>query len=56
MEDRFAKILTKLYSKLFFNYATNLADRGSFPINIILEEAHRYVTKDNDIDVIGYNI
>lgn len=56
MEDRFAKILTKLYSKLFFNYATNLTDRGSFPVNIILEEAHRYVTKDNDIDVIGYNI
>jgi len=56
LEDRFAKILTKLYSKLFFDYATDLEMRGSFPINIVLEEAHRYVNKDKDIDVIGYNI
>lgn len=56
LEDRFAKILTKLYSKLFFDYATNSIYRGSFPIHIILEEAHRYVTRDRDIDVIGYNI
>ena len=56
MEDRFAKILTKLYSKLFFNYATSLQNRGSFPVNIILEEAHRYVNNDRYIDVLGYNI
>lgn len=56
MEDRFAKILTKLYSKLFFNYATTLQNRGSFPVNIILEEAHRYVNNDNDVHIIGYNI
>ncbi len=56
MEDRFAKILTKLYSKLFFDYATSLENRGSFPINIILEEAHRYVNNDKDAEVIGYNI
>lgn len=56
LEDRFAKILTKLYSKLFFDYATSLTERGSFPINIVLEEAHRYVNQDRDIDVIGYNI
>jgi len=56
LEDRFAKILTKLYSKLFFQYATSIEPRGAFPINIVLEEAHRYVNKDRDIDVIGYNI
>ena len=56
MDDRFAKILTKLYSKLFFDYATEAPNRGSFPINIILEEAHRYVNDDKDTSVIGYNI
>lgn len=56
LDDRFAKILTKLYSKLFFDYATTLIDRGSYPINIILEEAHRYVNNDHDVDIIGYNI
>lgn len=56
MDDRFAKVLTKLYSKIFFNYTTALKPRGTFSINIILEEAHRYVQNDTDINVIGYNI
>lgn len=56
VDDRFARILTKLYSKLFFNYTTKLNKRGTFSINIILEEAHRYVQNDNDINIIGYNI
>lgn len=56
VDDRFAKILTKLVSKLLFSYTTKLKNRGSFPINIILEEAHRYVQNDNDINIIGYNI
>lgn len=56
LDDRFAKIITKLVSKLLFTYTTKLKTRGSFPINIILEEAHRYVQNDNDINIIGYNI
>lgn len=56
LDDRFAKCLTKIFSKLFFNYTTELEMRGSFSIHIILEEAHRYVQNDSDIDVIGYNI
>ena len=56
VDDRFAKILTKLMSKLLFTYTTNLIPRGSFGVNIILEEAHRYVQNDNDINIIGYNI
>ena len=56
LDDRFAKVITKLFSKLFFEYTTNIIPRGSFSVNIILEEAHRYVQNDNDINVIGYNI
>ena len=56
LDDRFAKSITKLYSKLIFNYATSNYVRGGFTTNIILEEAHRYVQNDNDIDIIGYNI
>ncbi|MDE6142082.1 MAG: DUF87 domain-containing protein [Bacilli bacterium] len=56
IEDRFAKCLTKIFSKLFFEYTTELDDRGSYSIHIILEEAHRYVQNDSDISVIGYNI
>lgn len=56
IDDDFAKVLTKIYSKLLFNYTTSLEKRGSLSFNIILEEAHRYVQNDNDINVIGYNI
>ena len=56
VDDRFAKVLTKIYSKLFFNFSTSLKLRASFPMHIILEEAHRYVQNDSDVDVIGYNI
>ena len=56
VDDRFAKTLTKIYSRIFFEYAKNLKRRASLPIHIILEEAHRYVQNDTDIDVIGYNI
>lgn len=56
IDERFAKTLTKIYTKMFFNYAANLKNRASFPIHIILEEAHRYVQNDNDINILGYNI
>ena len=56
VDDRFAKTLTKIYSRIFFEYSKNLKVRAGVPIHIILEEAHRYVQNDTDVDVIGYNI
>ena len=56
IDDKFAKCLTKIFSKLFFEYTANTATRGNFSVHIILEEAHRYVQQDTDTDVIGYNI
>ena len=56
VDERFAKTLTKIYSKLFLNYAISLEARSGFPLQIILEEAHRYVQNDDDIRNIGYNI
>ncbi len=56
IDERFAKILTKIYTKMFFDFATELEHRASYPIHIILEEAHRYVQNDNDIEILGYNI
>ena len=56
VDDRFAKVITKIYSKLLYDYVANLDERATFPIHIILEEAHRYVQNDNDIFLLGYNI
>ena len=56
VDDRFAKTLTKIYSKIFYDYVKGLRNRATLPIHIILEEAHRYVQNDTDVDIIGYNI
>ena len=55
IDDRLAKTIVKILVKMFYKYTTSLTQKGSYPINVIIEEAHRYITK-NDEDVIGYNI
>lgn len=56
VDDRFAKALVKVYSRILFNFLKALPNRGGMPIHIMLEEAHRYVQKDFDINLLGYNI
>ena len=56
IDDRMAKSITKIISKLLFDVAINSEKRGTFPFHIIIEEAHRYVQKDIDQELLGYNI
>lgn len=56
VNDRMAKVLTKILSKLLFDFATTNNNRGSIPFHIIVEEAHRYVQNDSDVELLGYNI
>ncbi len=56
LDDRFAKIVAKMYSKFLFDYVKYDIERATLPVHIILEEAHRYVQQDTDLEIIGYNI
>lgn len=56
IDDDFAKVLTKIYSRLIFDFAKGLKNRGSIPFHIVLEEAHRYIQSDTDRFLFGYNI
>ena len=56
VDDRFAKNLVKIYSKLLFDYIVSLNQRATMPFHIVLEEAHRYVQNDSDVMILGYNI
>ena len=56
IDDRFCKALVKVYSRLLFMFMKSLPNRGSMPIHIMLEDAHRYVQKDEDENILGYNI
>lgn len=56
VDDRFAKNIVKIYSKLLFDYIVSLNQRATMPFHIVLEEAHRYVQNDSDVNILGYNI
>ena len=56
IDDRFAKALVKVYCRIIFKFSKSLQNRGAMPFHLMLEEAHRYVQNDNDINILGYNI
>ena len=56
LDDRLAKTICKIYAKLLFDFTSKLKQRGTFPVHLVLEEAHRYVQKDSDTKILGYNI
>jgi len=56
VDDRFAKVLVKIISKLLFSFTLENKQRASIPFHILIEEAHRYVQNDTDVDILGYNI
>ena len=56
VDDVYAKVIVKIICRLLFEYTKSLKNRASMPIHMILEEAHRYIQKDNDTFLLGYNI
>jgi len=56
IDERFAKSLVKIISRILFRFSRSLSVRGSMPIHLMIEEAHRYVQKDRDAEILGYNI
>ena len=56
IDDSLAKVITKIYTRLLFEFTKKLKYRASVPFHIFLEEAHRYVQNDTDNYLLGYNI
>ncbi len=56
IDDRLAKVITKILSRMLFLKASETKPRGSRAFHIIIEEAHRYVQRDSDVNLLGYNI
>lgn len=56
VDDGIAKVITKIYTRMLFDFTKRLRVRASIPFHIFLEEAHRYVQNDIDNYLIGYNI
>ena len=56
VDDTQAKIIVKIMARIFFEYCKTLKNRATIPFHLFLEEAHRYVSKDADVYLLGYNI
>ena len=56
MDDSLAAVIVKIYTRIIFDFAKSLPQKGVVPFHILVEEAHRYVKNDNDHFLIGYNI
>ncbi len=56
VDDRFARTIVKIFGRMFMKYTKSLTARATFPIHMILEEAHRYVLEGDDKKLFGYNI
>lgn len=56
LDDTTTEVVTKVFCKLLFDYMRTLKPRNAMPVNLILEEAHRFVRSDMYYGVLGYNI
>lgn len=45
VEDEVVEVISSVVSRLIFERLKKLKDRGQFPVNLILEEAHRYISE-----------
>ena len=56
MDDSLAAVITKIFTRIIFDFAKTVPNKGAIPFHIIVEEAHRYIKNDTDHYLIGYNI
>lgn len=56
LDDTATEVVTKVFCKMLFDYMRSLKPQNAMPVNLILEEAHRFVRSDMDYGVLGYNI
>ena len=56
VDDRFARSVVNIFGRMFMKYTRSLQNRATYPIHMVLEEAHRYVMEGDDKALLGYNI
>lgn len=56
LEDELVEIVSSVLSRLIFDKVKSLDDRNTFPVNLILEEAHRYISNDSQRSFLKSNL
>lgn len=45
VEDEVVEVISCVITRMIFERLKNIPDRNSFPVNLVLEEAHRYISE-----------
>jgi hypothetical protein len=56
LDDSAAEVIVKVITKLFFDYIKKMDKKASMPINLIIEEAHRFIRNEYNSGALNYNI
>ena len=56
LDDKLANNFVKILCRILFKINKRMNPRGAMPIQIIFEDAHRYINNDKNMNIVGYNI
>lgn len=56
IDDSSSEVIAKVLSKIILDYVRKLENKAEMPINLIIEEAHRFIKNDNSYNTVGFNV
>ena len=56
LDDSSSEVIAKVLSKIILDYVRKLKQKAEMPINLIVEEAHRFVKNDGNNNSFGFNV
>ena len=56
LDDSSSEVIAKVLSKIIFDYVRQRELKAEMPINLIIEEAHRFIKNDNSSSNMSFNI
>lgn len=56
LDDSSSEVITKVLSKIILDYLRFQDHKTEMPINLIIEEAHRFIKDNYNAGAIGYNV
>ena len=56
LDDSSCEVITKVLSKIILDYLRKRPQKADMPVNLIIEEAHRFVKETSYTGAIGYNV
>jgi len=56
LDDASSEVIAKVLSKIVLDYVRKLEHKAEMPINLIVEEAHRFIKNDSNTNSFGFNV